>query len=94
MKGRFITLLLIAVLPALAMAQSHDDLYFVPKKKKKVEQKEEVKKVQSTDTVAMYAATTPTKIVVKDVTGQVKYTDDYTHLHPSLVRSHLLPLSF
>ena len=83
MKGRFITLLLIAVLPALAMAQSHDDLYFVPKKKKKVEQKEEVKKVQSTDTVAMYAATTPTKIVVKDVTGQVRDVDEYNRRYTS-----------
>lgn len=84
MKGRWITLLLIAVLPALAMAQSNDDLYFVPKKRKAVEQKkEDVKKVQRTDTTAVYAAPGSTKIVVKDVTGQVRDVDEYNRRYTS-----------
>ena len=36
MKSRFIITALIACLPWLAMAQSNDDLYFVPQKEAKV----------------------------------------------------------
>ena len=35
MKSRICASLLIACLPWLAMAQSNDDLYFIPKKEKK-----------------------------------------------------------
>ena len=45
MKSRICASLLIACLPWLAMAQSNDDLYFIPKKEKKTEQKAEVKSV-------------------------------------------------
>lgn len=82
MKERIITLLLIAVLPALAMAQSNDDLYFVPKKNKKTERKEEVRKVQKADTMAVYA-TSGSKIVVKDVTGKVRDVDEYNRRYTS-----------
>lgn len=47
MKSRIWASLLIACLPWLAMAQSNDDLYFVPKKEKKTEQKKRYSPLRS-----------------------------------------------
>lgn len=82
MKRRIFTLLLIVVLPALAMAQSNDDLYFVPKKNKKAERKEEAKKVQRADAAAVFDTTAP-KVVVKDATGKVRDVDEYNRRYSS-----------
>lgn len=72
MKSRIWASLLIACLPWLAMAQSNDDLYFVPKKEKKTEQKKEVQSApkQTSNNTTVYAAPGST-IVVKDVTGKL-----------------------
>lgn len=84
MKSRICASLLIACLPWLAMAQSNDDLYFIPKKEKKTEQKAEVKSVpkQTSNNTTVYAAPGST-IVVKDVTGKTRDIDEYNRRYTS-----------
>ena len=84
MKSRICASLLIACLPWLAMAQSNDDLYFIPKKEKKTEQKAEVKSVpkQTSNNTTLYAASGST-IVVKDVTGKTRDIDEYNRRYTS-----------
>ena len=80
MKSRICASLLIACLPWLAMAQSNDDLYFIPK----TEQKAEVKSVpkQTSNNTTVYAAPGST-IVVKDVTGKTRDIDEYNRRYTS-----------
>lgn len=84
MKSRIWASLLIACLPWLAMAQSNDDLYFVPKKEKKTEQKKEVQSTpkQTSNNTTVYAAPGST-IVVKDVTGKTRDIDEYNRRYTS-----------
>ena len=80
-KSKVFASLLLAFLPGLSMAQSGDDLYFVPKK----EQKKEVTKVvpeQTTNTTA-YTAPETAAIVVKDVKGNVRDVDEYNRRYTS-----------
>lgn len=80
-KSKVFASLLLACLPGLSMAQSGDDLYFVPKK----EQKKEVTKVvpeQTTNTTANTAPETAA-IVVKDVKGNVRDVDEYNRRYTS-----------
>ena len=80
MKSRFIITALIACLPWRAMAQSNDDLYFVPKKEAKAK-KENVavqrEKRQSSATT-VYAAPGST-VVVKDASGRTMNIIADTH---------------
>ena len=80
-NGKVFASLLLACLPGLSIAQSGDDLYFVPKK----EQKKEVIKVvpeQTTNTTA-YTAPESAAIVVKDVKGNVRDVDEYNRRYTS-----------
>lgn len=76
MKGRILASLVMACLPWLAMAQSNDDLYFVPKKEKKTEKKVEKAPVTKQNTTTVYAAPGST-VVVKDAAGNTRNVDEY-----------------
>ena len=84
MKGKLIVSMLLVCLPWLAMAQSYDDLYFVPKKQKKVEKQVEVgvvpKSVRNETIQELPAGTT---FVVKDVKGNVRDVDEYNRRYTS-----------
>ena len=85
MKGKLLVSMLVACLPWLAMAQSNDDLYFIPKKEKKVEKKERVGVVPRTvmnETVNELPAT-GTTLVVRDVKGNVRDVDEYNRRYTS-----------
>ena len=84
MKGKVFASLFAACLPWLVMAQSNDDLYFVPKKEKKTETVVKVKtapeKVSNKTTV--YAAPGST-VVVKDAAGKTRDVDEYNRRYTS-----------
>ena len=86
MKKSVLISLLMACLPFLVMAQSNDDLYFIPKKKteKKVTSgipaKVVIEKEKKPTTV--YAAPGST-VVVKDVKGNVRDVDEYNRRYTS-----------
>jgi len=84
-KFAFVSLMMLC-LPFLAMAQSNDDLYFVPKKKteKKVTSGSPAKVVIETEKVptAVFAAPGST-VVVKDVEGNVRDVDEYNRRYTS-----------
>ena len=87
MTGKVFASLLLACLPWLAMAQSNDDLYFVPKKEKKTETKEKVNVVpkQTSNRVAT-GQTAPGAVkgvVVKDVDGNLRDVDEYNRRYTS-----------
>ena len=78
MKGKLLISMLLACLPWLAMAQSDDDLYFIPKKEKKVEVKDKVGIVpQSVMKKTVTELPAGTKLVVKDVSGKTRDVDEY-----------------
>ena len=84
MKGKLLVSMLVACLPWLAMAQSNDDLYFIPKKDKKEVKKEKVGMVPRTvmnETVNELPA--GTTFVVKDVKGRVRDVDEYNRRYTS-----------
>ena len=86
MKKPVLVSLLMAFLPFLVMAQSNDDLYFIPKKK--TEKKETsgipakvvIEKEKTPTTV--YAAPGST-VVVKDVKGNLRDVDEYNRRYTS-----------
>ena len=84
MKGKLLVSMLVACLPWLAMAQSNDDLYFVPKKNKKIETGEKVgvvpRKVMNETVNELPAGTT---LLVKDVKGNVRDVDEYNRRYTS-----------
>ena len=84
MKGKLIVSMLVACMPWLAMAQSSDDLYFIPKKEKKVEAKERVgivpRKVMNETVNELPAGT---RLVVKDVNGRTRDVDEYNRRYTS-----------
>ena len=86
MKKSVLVSLLLVCLPLFVMAQSNDDLYFIPKKKteKKVTNgtpaKVVVEKEKTPTTV--YAAPGST-VVVKDVEGNVRDVDEYNRRYTS-----------
>ena len=87
MKKSVLLSLLIAFLPVFMMAQTNDDLYFIPKKKteKKVTSgtpaKVVLEKEQAPTTVFESPATS--KVVVKDVSGNVRDVDEYNRRYTS-----------
>lgn len=85
MKKIVLTMLMTACLPFLTMAQSNDDLYFIPKKKtEKVTAGTPAKVVVEKDRtpVAVYPAPAST-VVVKDVKGNVRDVDEYNRRYTS-----------
>ncbi|WP_072530003.1 hypothetical protein [Bacteroides ilei] len=90
MKSRIFVSLLVACLPWLAMAQSNDDIYFIPKKEKKVEQQERTVGLQEKVGVvpkevsrAVVHETPGATVVVKDVSGKVRDVDEYNRRYSS-----------
>lgn len=92
MKGKAIVTMLLAGLPWLAMAQSTDDLYYLPKKEAKKEVKTTVSPVhrtdvqpvtrsQSSETVVLRSPAST--VVVKDVAGKVRDIDAYNRRYTS-----------
>ena len=84
MRRKVLASMLFAFLPWLAMAQSTDDLYFIPKKEKKTEVSQKVgvvPKEVSNKTVNEMPANTA--IVVKDVKGNVRDVDEYNRRYTS-----------
>lgn len=78
MKNRTLLMVLMAGLPWLAMAQSNDDdLYFVPKKEKRVEKKETTRPVQNRSSNTTVFAAPGSTVVVKDVSGKTRNIDEY-----------------
>ena len=86
MKKSVLISLLMACLPFLVMAQSNDDLYFIPKKKteKKVTSGTPAKVVieKEKKPTTVYAAPGST-VVVKDVKGNVRDVDEYNRRYTS-----------
>ena len=84
MKGKLLVSMLVACLPWLAMAQSNDDLYFLPKKEKKVEKKEKVNIVpRSVMNETVNELPAGTTFVVKDSKGNVRDVDEYNRRYTS-----------
>ena len=84
MKGKLLVSMLVACLPWLAMAQSNDDLYFIPKKQKKEVKKEKVGVVpKSVMTETVNDLPAGTTFVVKDVKGNVRDVDEYNRRYTS-----------
>ena len=87
MKKSVLLSLLIAFLPVFMMAQTNDDLYFIPKKKteKKVTSgtpaKVVLEKEQAPTTV--FESPVASKVVVKDVSGNVRDVDEYNRRYTS-----------
>jgi hypothetical protein len=85
MKKNVLAVLMMALLPFLAMAQSNDDLYFVPKKKeKKVTSGTSAKVVVEKEKTPVGVFEAPgTTVVVKDVKGNVRDVDEYNRRYTS-----------
>lgn len=86
MKMRRIVLasMLFALMPWLAMAQSTDDLYFIPKKEKKTEASQKVGVVpKEVSNKTVNELPSNTAIVVKDVKGNVRDVDEYNRRYTS-----------
>lgn len=77
---------MMACLPFLAMAQTNDDLYFIPKKKteKKAKSGTPAKVVIETDRVPATVYASPgSTVVVKDAAGNVRDVDEYNRRYTS-----------
>ena len=86
MKKFVFVSLLMTCLPFLAMAQTNDDLYFIPKKKteKKVKTVAPTKVVVETDNAPTTVYASPgSTVVVKDVQGNVRDVDEYNRRYTS-----------
>ena len=86
MKKFVFVSLLMACLPFLVMAQSNDDLYFIPKKKteKKVTSGIPAKVViEKEDAPTTVYASPGSTVVVKDVAGNVRDVDEYNRRYTS-----------
>ena len=76
--------MLFAFLPWLAMAQSTDDLYFIPKKEKKTGVSQKVGVVpKEVSNKTVNELPSNTAIVVKDVKGNVRDVDEYNRRYTS-----------
>lgn len=86
MKKFVFVSLVMACLPFLAMAQTNDDLYFIPKKKteKKVTSGIPAKVVVETEQAPTTVYASPgSTVVVKDVAGNVRDVDEYNRRYTS-----------
>ena len=81
MKKMTLISLLMAFMPFIVMAQSNDDLYFIPKKK--TEKKTTKVVVEGNNqTTAVYASPGST-VVVKDAQGNARDVDEYNRRYTS-----------
>ena len=81
MKKMTLISLLMAFMPFIVMAQSNDDLYFIPKKK--AEKKTTKVVVEGNkQTTAVYASP-GTTVVVKDAQGNARDVDEYNRRYTS-----------
>lgn len=81
MKKMTLISLLMALMPFIVMAQSNDDLYFIPKKK--AEKKTTKVVVEGNkQTTAVYASP-GTTVVVKDAQGNARDVDEYNRRYTS-----------
>lgn len=84
MRRKVLASMLFAFLPWLAMAQSTDDLYFIPKKEKKTEASQKVGVVpKEVSNKTVNELPSNTAIVVKDVKGNVRDVDEYNRRYTS-----------
>lgn len=84
MRRKVLASMLFAFLPWLAMAQSTDDLYFIPKKEKKTEVSQKVGVVpKEVSNATVNEMPSNTAIVVKDVKGNVRDVDEYNRRYTS-----------
>lgn len=86
MKKSVLVSLLLVCLPLFVMAQSNDDLYFIPKKKteKKVTSGTPAKVVIEKDKAPTTVYAEPgSTVVVKDVKGNVRDVDEYNRRYTS-----------
>ena len=86
MKKSVLVSLLMACLPLFVMAQSNDDLYFIPKKKteKKVTSGTPAKVVIEKDKAPTTVYAEPgSTVVVKDVKGNLRDVDEYNRRYTS-----------
>ena len=86
MKKFVLVSLMMTCLPFLAMAQTNDDLYFIPKKKteSKVTSAVPAKVVVETDKTPTTVYASPgSTVVVKDVAGNVRDVDEYNRRYTS-----------
>lgn len=86
MKKSVLVSLLMACLPLFVMAQSNDDLYFIPKKKseKKVTSVTPAKVVIETEKAPTTVYASPgSTVVVKDVKGNLRDVDEYNRRYTS-----------
>ena len=84
MRRKVLASMLFAFLPWLAMAQSTDDLYFIPKKEKKTEVSQKVGVVpKEVSNKTVNELPSNTAIVVKDVKGNVRDVDEYNRRYTS-----------
>lgn len=85
MKNIVLTSMLLAFLPLLAVAQSNDDLYFIPKKEKKVEVKENKVGVVPKEVSNKTVKTMPSDygVVIRDSKGNVRDVDEYNRRYTS-----------
>ena len=86
MKKSVLVSLLLACLPLFVMAQSNDDLYFIPKKKteKKVTSGTPAKVVIEKDKAPTTVYAEPgSTVVVKDVKGNLRDVDEYNRRYTS-----------
>ena len=68
---------MLACLPWFAMAQSNDDLYFIPKKEKKTEVKKETRPARQVVISPSVIQKNPSAVVVRDVEGKPRNVDEY-----------------
>ena len=83
MKGKAIVTMLLAGLPWLVMAQSTDDLYYLPKKETKKETKLPGTPVRRTEVQTVTRNQPASTVVVKDVKGNVRDVDEYNRRYTS-----------
>ena len=76
MKKLVLVSLVMACLPFLAMAQTNDDLYFIPKKKTE-------KKATTSAVTNRSSSSSATTVVVKDLDGNVRDVDEYNRRYTS-----------
>lgn len=83
MRNIVLTSMLLVFLPLLAVAQSNDDLYFIPKKNKETKKVEAVSKEVSARTVDASMSSSAPSVVVRDTKGNIRDVDEYNRRYTS-----------
>ncbi len=83
MRNIVLTSMLLVFLPLLAVAQTNDDLYFIPKKNKETKKVEVVSKEVSARTVDASMSSSAPSVVVRDTKGNIRDVDEYNRRYTS-----------